>query len=212
MRRRHRHRRVPAGLQFGSLIRAGAPRTAGEFEPGCARGRGGWTDDWSRRTETGDRGARGASWRVDGSVRAMRNGALSRGSPVWPRARSSPRSNSKRWRESLVPPGTAADWYQTSGSGRFQLRQPRRYQLTNRRDSRWFFGRTGTPPTSPIGRVGNARVPALTGRESARWRAPRGISTYWVGLRSRDTRDSRASFLSRRRLSGRRSRCSSCSA
>ena len=97
---------------------------------------------------------------------------------------------------------TAATRAQTPVSGRFWSRQPRRYQLTNRHGARWFFGRTRTPPTSLIGQVDNARTPAPAGRESALWRSPRGISTYRVGSRSRDTRDPRASFLSRRRHPG----------
>ena len=86
--------------------------------------------------------------------------------------------------------------------GDFGPDNPRRYQLTNRHGARWFFGRTRTPPTSLIGQVDTARRPAPAGRESARWRSPRGISTYRVGSSSRDTRDPRASFLSRRRHPG----------
>ena len=82
------------------------------------------------------------------------------------------------------PPRTGI---QTPGLGRFRSRQPRRYLPAKRCGEKRFFGRTSPPPTSLIGRVGNAPVPVPTGRESARWRSPRGISTYrvrarWTGL------------------------------
>ena len=212
MRRRHRHRRVPAGLQFGSLIRAGAPRTAGEFEPGCARGRGGWTDDWSRRTETGDRGARGASWRVDGSVRAMRNGALSRGSPVWPRARSSPRSNSKRWRESLDCRHPPRPGSRPRFSGRFWSRQPPQistYKQTRREVVFREDENTAHEPHRPgrhraKTRAGGSRVGAMEVAKGDIY-LPGGVEL------SRHTRSSCIVSLSST-APGRRSRCSSRSA